>query len=83
MEMVTMRRAPPEFVDLVMTIYFEQKLLFGSSGLSDGRSDIEVWFNNLTGYHITSIQIENFNLTFNTNAPDEYILMKILAGSFD
>lgn len=78
-----MRQAPSDFVSLVMTIYFEQKLLIGSSGVNDSRSDIEKWFNNMTGYQISNIRIENFNLAFDTNAPDEYILMKILTGSFD
>lgn len=81
--MVTMRQAPSDFVSLVMTIYFEQKLKFGYSGFNDGRSDIEKWFNNMTGHQISNIRIENFNLVFDTNAPDEYILMKILTGSFD
>ena len=71
-----MRSAPPKFANFVIT-KFLQSIESRRLGVS-----IETWFTEQSGFRMSEIVVENFNLTFQTNATDEYILAVLLSGEF-
>lgn len=73
---VVMRKAPTKFANFVIT-KFLQSIESRRLGVS-----IETWFTERSGFRMSEIVVENFNLTFQTNATDDYILTVLLSGEF-